>query len=211
MASVVDICNLALTHIGHRTEVTSITPPDGSQAAADCNRFYPIARDIVLEMGEWGFAKKRVVLASLGDAPEGWEYRYALPSSVIKPLRVYPAGTDPLTKPEGDAFEIESDDEGTVILTNTEDAELQYIARVTDTTKYTPTATEAIAWRLAAYLAGPIAQDLKLAEYCEARAEQMAGKAEAAHRNSTKTAHKAAISRKYPVGNPRRSQLTDAE
>jgi hypothetical protein len=65
VASEVDICNLALGHIGDSATVSSINPPEGSAQAEHCSRFYPIARDSLLEMHNWGFATKRTNLALL--------------------------------------------------------------------------------------------------------------------------------------------------
>ena len=56
MASVVDICNLALAHIGDDATVSSIDPPEGSAQAEHCKRFYAIARDTMLQMHNWNFA-----------------------------------------------------------------------------------------------------------------------------------------------------------
>ena len=50
MASEVDICNLALGHLGDNATVASLNPPEGSVQAQHCARFYPIARDALLEM-----------------------------------------------------------------------------------------------------------------------------------------------------------------
>lgn len=211
MASVVDICNLALANIAHRAEVTAIVPPDGSKEAALCNRFYPIARDLTLEMGEWGFAKRRVVLASLGSPPDEWEYRYAYPTNVIKPLQVYTTGSDPNVKPEGEKFDIEDDDtDGRVIVTNVDDAELMYIHRITDTTKFSPSFVDALGWTLASYLAGALPKDLKLAQYCRDMAAMRVGEAMKNDANTVKAKLKSNIALRYPVPRPRRSSITDA-
>ena len=45
MASDVDVCNLALAHLGDEATVASISPPEGSAQAGHCARFYPMARD----------------------------------------------------------------------------------------------------------------------------------------------------------------------
>ena len=45
MPSEVDICNLALGHLGDSATVATIDPPEGSAQAEHCARFYPIARD----------------------------------------------------------------------------------------------------------------------------------------------------------------------
>ena len=59
MASEVDICNLALSHLGDTATIASLDPPEGSAQAEHCARFYPIARDSLLEMHAWGFATSR--------------------------------------------------------------------------------------------------------------------------------------------------------
>ena len=45
MASVADICNMALGHLGDSATVASIDPPEGSAQAEHCARFYPMVRD----------------------------------------------------------------------------------------------------------------------------------------------------------------------
>src|ERR1700749_866939 len=86
MASVVNICNLALGGLGEDATVTAISPPDGSQNASYCQQFYPIARDMFLEMHNWRFASKRMPLAQLNttEIPAEWVYAYAIPSTCIK-------------------------------------------------------------------------------------------------------------------------------
>jgi len=65
MASIVDICNLALSHLGDSATVSSIDPPEGSAQADLCARFFPIALASLLEAHSWGFATRRVALAPL--------------------------------------------------------------------------------------------------------------------------------------------------
>lgn len=203
MASVVGICNLALASIGHRAEVTAISPPDGSQEAALCSRFYEHARDAALEAHEWSFATKRVALADLGTPPTGWDYRYAMPNGVIRPLRVVETGTT-----TEQPYAIESDDSGTVIYTDVENAEFHYVARITDPTKYSPSFTNALAWTLAAYLAGPLTGDLKLGEYAMQMSRAMVSQSQAADANATKRMTQDAIAARYPIGAPRLSSTT---
>jgi hypothetical protein len=163
MASITDICNLALAHLGDPAEVTSIDPPDGSVQASHCARFYPIARDEVLEMHPWHFAVKRADLAEVDNAYEDdWSFAYALPSGCLRPLscllpgvpeRFLSIDTDAGTHP----YIVEAADDGTLVLyTNVETATLRYIARITDSTKFTPGFVTCLARRLASYLAGPI-------------------------------------------------------
>lgn len=180
MASAVDICNLALGHLGDNATVTSIDPPEGSAQAEHCARFYPIARDSLLEMHFWNFTMRRIVLASLtADWPE-WKYAYALPADVLNVIAVMPpdAYDDYATKfvptdtpafahnitpviaagrysPQPFSIEVLADGQH-VLYTNQENATLRYTAYVNDTTVFSPLFTMALSWHLASMLAGPI-------------------------------------------------------
>lgn len=160
MASAVDICNLALSHLGDSATVASIEPPEGSAQAAHCARFYPIARDTVIEAHDWSFATKRVVLAQTGTPPASWKYSYAVPSDCVRAVSVLqPAATDDDTE---DYIQ-----EGGLIYTNTEGAILRYITEVADTTRYPQLVVNTISWLLASYLCGPITKgDKALKEWC---------------------------------------------
>lgn len=155
MASDVDICNLALARLGDSATVASIDPPEGSAQAEHCARFYPIARDTLLEAHPWRFATRRAQLAQL-DAPTWtWDYAYAEPADALKLLSVLPASAANDTDTE--EFESETTADGTpIILTNLEDASLRYVARVTDTTVFSPMFIDTLGWMLASYLAGPL-------------------------------------------------------
>ncbi|WP_175982554.1 hypothetical protein [Caballeronia zhejiangensis] len=170
MASAVDICNLALGHLGDDATVSSINPPEGSAQAEHCQRFYPIARDMTLEAHEWGFATKRANLALLTDTPPpGFTYVYQLPSDcrnvidLVNPYTIvdvphnglhwhgYGYGNEPIP------YELETLANGTqAIYTNLAEAQIRYTFGVTDTTKFSAQFTDAVGWLLASYLAGPV-------------------------------------------------------
>jgi hypothetical protein len=158
MSSEVDICNAALSHLGDSANITSISPPEGSVQAEHCARYYPMARDAMLEMHDWSFATRRVVLALQTIPPSvpatSWHYAYAMPAGVAKLISVLaPEAADNT----GAAFEVENLPDGTpVIYSNTENAVLRYVARVTDPTRFSSLFTDALGWLLASYLAGPI-------------------------------------------------------
>lgn len=171
MASVVDLCNLALGHLGDDATVSSIDPPEGSAQAEHCQRFYPIARDQLLAMHTWSFATKRVALGLLNttELPASWLFCYARPSNCLSAVSVLmPTITDVVsasfTAPapvvddtDTQEFIEEVLQDGTqVIFSNVENATLRYITSVTDTTKFTPLFNVALARLLASYLAGPI-------------------------------------------------------
>lgn len=171
MASIVDICNMALSHLGSDAVVASISPPDGSVEAGHCARFYPLARREALEAAKWTWSKTRQPLAQVTNPSEVWTYAYTMPSDCSSPMRVlqraavadfvaWPYGSMLLTVDElalwterGSAdFEVE----GGVLMTHEPDAVLLYTRDVTDTTKFSSTFLTYLSYLLGAYLSGPI-------------------------------------------------------
>jgi hypothetical protein len=162
MASDVDICNLALSHVANDANITSIDPPDPTVEADHCARFYPIVRDQILESHAWRFATRRIALAELAVNPvDHWAFAYGVPAQLIRPLAILQSESTDDTQVYEFAVEITQD--GTdVIYTNIEDAVLKYIGRVTDPGKFTPMFVVAFSYLLAYYVAGPLTKDLKL-------------------------------------------------
>lgn len=177
MTTAVDICNLALSYLGDQAKVTSLLGSDTSAQARHCIRFYPMARDALLEMHNWQFATKRVELTevSAGSETDSWDYAYQVPSDMLKALSVQatetaddyvqPLGTQESTFPAfptsgitvPQPFVIEQDSTDTqVLLTDVEDATLRYIAYVDDVNQFSPLFIMALSWHLAAMLAGPL-------------------------------------------------------
>lgn len=176
MASTVDICNLALSHLGDVANVASIDPPDGSVQAGLCARFYPIARDSMLETHTWSFAVKRQSLSLVDYETSSWDYAYAVPSDAMTVIAVQPAETEDdystrfapsdtlVAGPVIAAgayvprrFTIEINGTGQrVILTDEPNAIVRYTSRATDATQFPSTFVIALSWSLASMLAGPI-------------------------------------------------------
>ncbi len=179
MASEVDIVNLALSRLGDRATVSSIDPPEGSAQAAHAARFYPVARDALLEMHTWAFASRRATLALLAGAPPSqWLYAYEMPADALRAIAVtssdatddysaalpqpynqigapYPETATGLYTPQ--PYVLESLGDGTaVVYTNQIDAVLRYTALITDTTRFSPLFTDTLSWLLASHLAGPV-------------------------------------------------------
>jgi len=174
---ILEICRLALSHLGEYSAITSIDPPDGSVQAQLCAQFYPSARDSLLEMRSWSFTSKRKQLVEVSNTWTEWDYAYALPCDVNNVLAVLPpdASDDYSTQfapPNSQyytapvvaagnynpqPYTIEIDDNGyRVLYTDQKDAVLRYNALITDTSQFTPLFTLALSWHLASMLAGPI-------------------------------------------------------
>ncbi len=180
MASEVDIANLALAHLGDNATIASLYPPEGSAQAEHCARFYPIARDTLLEMHTWDFATKRVNLALLDITMPEWDYVYARPNDAVQIISILPsdANDDYSTRyapsdtlgytannvPIGYAgmyvpqpFQTEIYTDGTqLVLSDQQNAVCRYIASVTDTTKFSALFTTTLSWHLASMIAGPV-------------------------------------------------------
>lgn len=171
MASVVDICNMALSHIGADAIVASIDPPDGSAEAGHCARFYPQARTELLDAFAWTFAKKRVALAAVANPSAVWAYAYALPADCLNALRVLETttlaanGYFPLTYGLATPSEValfnergsaDFETEGAVLLTHEPTAVLLYTTDITDPSKFSPTFRTTLSYLLASFLAGPL-------------------------------------------------------
>ena len=153
MSSVVDIANMALSNIGDSATVSNLTPPEGSAQATHCARFYPMARDSLLELHDWAFATRRATLALLSDAPAfGYAYAYQAPNDMLKARFV----VDPSLPGTPVDFVVEDDGTNKTILTDQANAAMLYTMRVTDTGKFPPLVEMALSWLLSAYLAGPI-------------------------------------------------------
>lgn len=152
MASIVDICNLALAHLGNRAQVVSIAPVDGSVESDYCARFFPMARDEVLELADWSFARSRVSLAPLSINPSStWAYAYERPANCLVPRRIM---TGDARAHEDDSFAFE--EEGRAIFCNQALASLVFTQPMEDPTRFSPGFTTALSYKLAAYLAGPV-------------------------------------------------------
>ena len=182
MASIVNICNIGLSHIGSSALVSSIDPPDGSVEAQHCKTFYDQCRTAMLEAGAWAFALKRAELAEVTNLSNAWYYAYALPSDCMSAKRVLKTGST--SDNDGRPFGIE----GETLYTNESEAVLLYVRDIVDTTKFTPGFVEALGYLMGSYLAGPIIEgfeSIKIGDALRQRAMQLASAADAVSANAS--------------------------
>ncbi len=198
MSSEVDICNDALGVCGDVANISSINPPDTTAQAGHCARFYPRARDQLLEMHPWNFATKRQALALTTETLSQWQYVYSLPSDCLRALVVLdPAAPDDFSTPiplygvypypypgqnnipavySPQPFVVETDSNGNKVLyTNQQNASLTYVSAITDTTKFSPLFTEALTILLASKLAGPIIKGVEGRQMASALRQEFIG------------------------------------
>tara|TARA_S200002703_G_scaffold142468_1_gene134861 strand:- start:9460 stop:12714 length:3255 start_codon:yes stop_codon:yes gene_type:complete len=158
----IEICNLALAHIGDKASVTSLNPSDGSHQADLCARYYPLARDLCLERHRWDFTIRQSALVALtSSGRKDWEYGYELPSNFAGVIAVIPKDSldDQIREstkiPQPYAIELSADYER-VIYCNLQDAVIRYQAKVTDSSKFSQMFVYAVSWQLASMLAGAL-------------------------------------------------------
>jgi hypothetical protein len=149
--SKIDICNLALTRAGHAT----ITALDESSAeATQCGLLYDHCRKETLRAFPWNFAVKVVELAALVDpGHRGHTYRYQLPADCLRPLEIL--------NDDGSEWDMAYRVYGRELHTSAAPVHLEYVANLTDPTKYDAEFISALSYRLAADLAIALAQDAK--------------------------------------------------
>jgi hypothetical protein len=164
MASSVDICNLALSHIAQGTVIKSIDPPDGTFPAEVCAQHYPTARDLLLEMHAWRFATSRAKPAAVESPSDVWNYAYDLPTGLIRPLVLLAPGEPDSSK--GHRFTVELDyvTDDVILLANISEPTLRFIKRVEKTSRFTPGFVHALSWLLAHFIAGPITKKSSIVE-----------------------------------------------
>jgi len=165
MASNVQICNLALSHIGSRAFIQDLGN-DSSVEARYCNLLFVDARQAVLRDAPhgWGFAYKVTALALKAAAdvtiPANWTFAYAWPADCLRALRIVLADNiaDPPPFAPGSDIALEAK----VIFSDAKDAVLGYTADVTASHMFDAGFVYALSWRLAADLAPPLTGDRQI-------------------------------------------------
>lgn len=151
-----DICNMALAILG-QDYLSSLQ--EDNQRAVLCNQYYDIVRQQLLRAHDWGWARtkdKLVVLREEEDSPEYNTIVYRKPAACLFVIRLY---NEQLSRRFGDRefkLEYDSDIKQEVIRTRMEDAYVEYVRDIEDTSIFDSQFISA----LAAMLAHEIAMSL---------------------------------------------------
>lgn len=159
----VQICNMALGHIGHTQRIADLT--ERTVAAELCNLYYEQARDFTLESYPWPEATQYATLGLIDVGPnDDWDYRYQVPSDCVSVRRIVTdlGRVDPNPPP----FMLGYSANGRVIYTDEADAVIEYTLRLEDTALFKMTLGEAISWYLAFLICPGLAKDPKQAQGC---------------------------------------------
>lgn len=185
MASPISISNRALAQIRAGTTIASLT--ENSVEANACGQFYEVARDTALGAYRWAFARRYMALAMLPEAPPTrFKLAYRYPNDCIEAISLRPmqdaAAPVPTELLHDDAcaagrsyaaletreatgwpFDVASDAEGQILLTNAEQAVLEYTARVSDPAQWSVPFQQVVVFLLASYIAIPVTGKQELA------------------------------------------------
>jgi hypothetical protein len=163
--SEVQICNLALTRLGH-AQISSMD--EDSKAGDLCTLHYPMCRDALLRSHPWNFTIRRVALAASADYTPAFEFDYyfPLPTDCLKVIRTdFEANGSSSTAVYGFPgmsgyvndivpYRLESHASlGRVIACSESTLEIEYIAKVTDPAQFDESFVDVLAQRLAAEMA----------------------------------------------------------
>jgi len=141
----IQICNLALARLGD-ARITSLS--DATAQAQYCSLFYDQTVAELQSDFDWQFCRKQVALSS-GTVPStGFSFQYTLPTDFLRALRL---GTVAESENFG-VWEIVGDK----IHTNLSNPALDYIADITDETKFPALFVELLTIKLAGLLAMPL-------------------------------------------------------
>lgn len=152
MASEVEICNLALQRLGQQANLIGLS--ENSVYAETAKSSLPIVRDSLLERHAWNFATTRVRMPKMKERPIGWAASYKVPSDCVRVLTVYEER--PKDFWEGKTWVVEMQGDDRVVCTNMKEPILKYVRKVKNAELFSPMFADALAWHLAAALAGPI-------------------------------------------------------
>lgn len=120
---------MALSHLGVNKPVGNDT--EQSPEAMACRIWWETALDVTLRAWRWPFARKTRALGLVEEAPNSeWAFAYRYPADCVDARRIV-NGLRVETVQNRIPFQIEGDDDGSIILCSQENAELEYTRRVT--------------------------------------------------------------------------------
>jgi len=156
IGSDVDICNMALSHLGNYGTINSISTPRNDKERVFA-LWYDISRQSLLKLTMPNFALARKLVSELvATIPFGYDNCFEYPSDCLKVL-----GLGEISQKADYAYSIERHptNEGLAIYTDdnwTDGLQLRYIKDVTDVNSFSPEFKMLLSW----YLAGNVAMDI---------------------------------------------------
>lgn len=158
ITSKVDICNMALSHLGNFGTVSNIDTPTNDKERIFA-LWFDITRQFVLKLLMPNFALTRLIVSKLVETPDfGFAFFYEYPATALKVL-----GIDEVRLKENN-FNIERTPLGVKAISHdtdyTEGMPVRIIVDVTDINSWSPETKVLVSQYLAAYTALAITQDV---------------------------------------------------
>lgn len=154
------IGNMALANCGITGRLQDIDN-ENTNEAINLRLFYDHVLAMILESRPWPFVTRKLVLASLGNPPAEWAFRYKYPSNcryihgIINPRDRTPLPKDKIPYVVQDI----DDGYGKCIMTDMEGATILFNLDDTDVSKFTAAFVEAFALGLSSHIAMPLRVD----------------------------------------------------
>lgn len=203
MASIVDLCNQALSLAGTRSNIQSID--EDSEEAGQCKTWFEPTRDSLLRKGIYAFGRYTLALGELSAGftlPQNWAYCYAVPSDCIRILTltrrmidinsmipIFSNNMDPQLVIDalvpGERYELSAleDQSQTIIYTNIKPAYLTYCRRITNVNLFDQGFQDALVMVLASRICYPLTAKSVRSRELAASAKQYIDEAEAESAN----------------------------
>lgn len=152
MAASTVVCNMALAHLGIYDPIANLETENSSEARS-LRVFYDTTRKAVLRDFNWPFARKIITLALVETTPTTeWQYSYKYPSDSVALRRILsPIRND--TRQSRIPYKEYFADNGGLIYTDKEDAQLEYTVDVTNEALMHPDFMIGLSYRLAHFVA----------------------------------------------------------
>lgn len=179
MATKTSICNIALTNISAKNQISNIET-DTSTEAKTCRVYYEDALKFTLADLDWGFATARIALSLLAEtAPSDWDFTYVYPNNCIRARQLFTGvrrrGIEQIP------FEVGLNSDGTikVIYADQGNAVLLYTANITDPNLFPPAFVMLLSSYLSKLIAYPLSKKTSIKNDAEKAYKEMRAQASA--------------------------------
>lgn len=160
--SKVMICNLALSAIGDKSRIQSLS--EASPQAAECNLHYDQCLRLVLEDVDWSFCSVTATSALLAATPpDDWTYMYAEPANSVKVREIVNA-LGRVRDPIPFARHYYATNAQRVLLTDFEDPTWRYTRYIDDPIIYSTKFVECLSYMIASKISMALTRKGELSE-----------------------------------------------
>ena len=152
MSSTTEISNMAISHLGISQEIANLDSDPGAEAQA-CRRFFDPAIETFQRDFHMSFATKRKVLGVITNDPnDEYSFEYEYPSDCIMVERII-SGLNTDNRQSQVPYVIVRGTSGKTILSNYDEAELEYSVIESDTGRLPADVVMAFSYKLAELVA----------------------------------------------------------